>query len=72
MTAPGILIDFYSLDYEGKLNRINHSVPQRDSFFSIPLEQVDRWYEAMIQFVKMLNEEAVSFKTKPGFFQFIS
>lgn len=55
-----------SLDYDGQLKRINHSVPQRDSHFSIPVDRVDRWYRAMAEFVRMLHADAVSFKTRPG------
>lgn len=55
-----------SLDYEGQLKRINHSVPQRDSHFSICPEHVDRWYQAMAKYVEMLHDNAVSFKTRPG------
>lgn len=56
----------FSLDREDKLQRINHSVPQRDSHFSIPIEQVDGWYQALGKFVELIHEESVSFKTKPG------
>lgn len=56
----------FSLDVEGKVYRINHSVPQRDSFFSIDLEKVDEWYKAMAKFVEIIHEESVAFKTKPG------
>lgn len=55
-----------SLDFESKLERINHSVPQRDSFFTVDIDQVGKWYEAMKKFVELLHDEAVSFKTKPG------
>ncbi|EDS45155.1 gamma-butyrobetaine dioxygenase [Culex quinquefasciatus] len=54
------------LDREGKLERINHSVPQRDSFFNVPLDKVEPWYRAMARFVQLLHQEAVEFKTMPG------
>ncbi|XP_049534550.1 gamma-butyrobetaine dioxygenase-like [Anopheles darlingi] len=49
-----------------RLERINHSVPQRGSHFCVPIEQVDRWYRAMHRFVRILHEEAVQFRTAPG------
>uniref|UniRef100_A0A182XL26 Gamma-butyrobetaine dioxygenase n=1 Tax=Anopheles quadriannulatus TaxID=34691 RepID=A0A182XL26_ANOQN len=51
---------------DGRLERINHSVPQRDSHFSVPLDRVEPWYRAMQRFVTILHREAVSFKTAPG------
>lgn len=54
------------LDREGNLERINHSVPQRDSVFNVPLERVEPWYRAMARFVRLIHEEAVEFKTEPG------
>lgn len=61
-----ILFLIFSLDIEGHLQRINHSVPQRDSHFTVPFEQVYPWYRALSKFVELLHQEAVSFKTKPG------
>ncbi|BFG05304.1 gamma-butyrobetaine dioxygenase [Drosophila madeirensis] len=55
-----------NLDAEGRYVRINHSIPQRDSHFSVPLERVRPWYEAMALFVRLANEQACSFKTTPG------
>ncbi|ALC41125.1 CG10814 [Drosophila busckii] len=55
-----------NLDVHGRYLRINHSVPQRDSHFSIPAEQVRPWYEAMALFVRLANEQACTFKTTPG------
>lgn len=55
-----------SLDDAGEYTRINHSVPQRDSHFNVPLKQVLPWYEAYARFVKMAREDAHSFKTQPG------
>uniref|UniRef100_A0A182W6S7 Gamma-butyrobetaine dioxygenase n=1 Tax=Anopheles minimus TaxID=112268 RepID=A0A182W6S7_9DIPT len=51
---------------DGRLERINHSVPQRDSHFSVPIDRVEPWYRAMQRFVNILHREAVSFKTTPG------
>ncbi|XP_062548797.1 gamma-butyrobetaine dioxygenase [Armigeres subalbatus] len=51
---------------DGNLERINHSVPQRDSFFNVPLDRVQPWYRAMSRFVKLIHQEAVEFKTMPG------
>ncbi|KAH8340002.1 hypothetical protein KR067_005701 [Drosophila pandora] len=55
-----------NLDAEGRCVRINHSIPQRDSHFSVPLEQVRPWYEAMATFVRLAQEHSCSFKTTPG------
>ncbi|XP_053695155.1 gamma-butyrobetaine dioxygenase-like [Sabethes cyaneus] len=51
---------------DGNLERINHSVPQRDSFFNVPLASVEPWYRAMARFVRLIHQEAVEFKTEPG------
>ncbi|XP_058453205.1 gamma-butyrobetaine dioxygenase-like [Malaya genurostris] len=50
----------------GSLERINHSVPQRDSFFNVSLASVEPWYRAMALFVRLIHREAVEFKTAPG------
>ncbi|KAH8402458.1 hypothetical protein KR009_012043 [Drosophila setifemur] len=55
-----------NLDAEGRYVRINHSIPQRDSHFSVPLEQVRPWYEAMATFLRLAHEHSCSFKTSPG------
>lgn len=54
------------MDFEGNVNRIRHSVPQRDSFFTTDIEKVDEWYAALKIFVDLLYEEAVYFKMEPG------
>lgn len=59
--APVIMVD-----HEQKFTRINHSVPQRDSFFTVPIEEVTVWYKAMQKFVEIMHEETVTFKTQPG------
>ena len=56
----------HSLDREGHVERVNHSIPQRDSFLSIDVNRIPEWYEALATFVRLVHEEAVSFKTKPG------
>lgn len=55
-----------SLDYDGTIKRINQSVPQRDSFFSIDSDKVDEWYAAMRVFVDLLYANTVQFKLEPG------
>lgn len=55
-----------TLNKDKTFARINHSVPQRDSVFSIPVEDVQTWYLAMKKFVEIVHEETVTFKTKPG------
>jgi len=55
-----------SLDHEKNVEAVNYSVPQRDSRFSISIDKVDEWYKAKSKFVELIQEEAVTFKTKPG------
>ncbi|XP_055380083.1 gamma-butyrobetaine dioxygenase [Condylostylus longicornis] len=54
------------LDGDGFYTRINHSIPQRDSHFNVTIEEVELWYEAYSKFVKLLQQESVSFKLSPG------
>lgn len=54
------------MDLEGNFDRINQSVPQRDSYFNIDVEKVDQWYESLMKYVKIVHEESVQFKTNPG------
>ncbi|XP_070493633.1 gamma-butyrobetaine dioxygenase-like [Chironomus tepperi] len=54
------------LDYDGNIERINHSIPQRDSFFTTPLKNVKLWYKALALFVDLIYNEAVEMKTKEG------
>lgn len=61
-----LVIRSFSLDYEGNVTKVNHSIPQRDTFFSIDVETVDDWYSSLKMFVDILHEEAVYFKTEPG------
>lgn len=55
-----------SLDNEGNYMRINHSIPQRDSHFSVPIDKVLPWYEAYRKFVRLARNDAITFKTSPG------
>lgn len=54
------------MDKEGNYTRINHSIPQRDSHFSVSLNEVIPWYEAYAKFVGLARQDAYAFKTKPG------
>ncbi|EDV30113.1 uncharacterized protein Dana_GF19297 [Drosophila ananassae] len=54
------------LDAQGRYTRVNHSVPQRDSHFNVPLEEVQSWYESYAKFVQLARAEAHAFKTRPG------
>ncbi|XP_039962480.1 gamma-butyrobetaine dioxygenase [Bactrocera tryoni] len=54
------------LDSDGNYTRINHSIPQRDSHFSVPLRAVIPWYQAYAKFVRLARRDAFAFKTKPG------
>lgn len=54
------------LDYDKQIERINHSIPQRDSFFTVPLSEVKGWYKALAKFVELIHLEAVEFKTEEG------
>lgn len=56
----------FCLDYENKIERVNHSIPQRDSFFSVPLQEVRGWYKALKLFVDLIHQESVEFKTVEG------
>ncbi|KAM7343013.1 gamma-butyrobetaine dioxygenase-like [Cochliomyia hominivorax] len=55
-----------NVDKDGRYTRINHSVPQRDSQFTIDINKVVPWYRANALFVKMASEQTVNFKTEPG------
>lgn len=56
----------FSLDRDQNYSRINHSIPQRDSHFSVPLDEVIPWYEAYRRFVSLAHKDAYAFKTDPG------
>lgn len=56
----------FCFDYDNNLERINHSIPQRDSFFSVNVKVVREWYKALRKFVDLIHAEAVEFKTKEG------
>ncbi|KAH8235522.1 hypothetical protein KR032_001800 [Drosophila birchii] len=54
------------LDAQGRYTRVNHSVPQRDSHFNVPLAEVLPWYESYARFVRLARDDAHAFKTQPG------
>ncbi|XP_020805492.1 gamma-butyrobetaine dioxygenase [Drosophila serrata] len=54
------------LDAQGRYTRVNHSVPQRDSHFNVPLSEVLPWYESYARFVRLARKDAHAFKTQPG------
>jgi gamma-butyrobetaine dioxygenase len=54
------------LDYEHNVERINHSIPQRDSFFATDIETAQEWYKALSLFVKLTHSEAAEIKTDEG------
>ncbi|XP_059468794.1 gamma-butyrobetaine dioxygenase-like isoform X2 [Neocloeon triangulifer] len=55
-------------DSTGKVFRVNYSQPQRDSHFSVPVEQVETWYLALKQFTQLMlrADNRVEYKVKPG------
>lgn len=55
-------------DSDGEFLRVNYSQPQRDSHFSVPLNQVIPWYEAHAAFTEAIYnpENTVHFKLKEG------
>jgi len=67
---------FYSLyrspvilnNSDGEFLRVNYSQPQRDSHFSVPLNEVIPWYEAHAAFTEAIYnpENTVYFKLKEG------
>lgn len=59
---------FRSEDCRGEIYRVNYSQPQRDSHFSVPLEQVENWYLALRQFTLLMlkKDNCVQFKLSPG------
>lgn len=62
------VIVFYRNDSDGEFLRVNYSQPQRDSHFSVPLNQVIPWYEAHAAFTEAIYnpENTVHFKLKEG------
>lgn len=56
----------FCYDYDNNLERINHSIPQRYSFFSVNVKIVRDWYKALRVFIDLIHAEAVEFKTKEG------
>lgn len=60
------LILIFSLNSEGNVESVRHSIPQRDSHFTVDVKYVKPWYEALRTFVDLINEHAYRFKTQPG------
>lgn len=58
------------LDLEGNIVRINHSIPQRDSFFSVSVNEAQLWYKALKKFVDLIHKEASELKIKEGKYKF--
>lgn len=54
------------LDYENEIERVNHSIPQRDSFFTSSIDDVQRWYRAFAKFVELIHQEATYLKLQEG------
>lgn len=54
------------MNRQGELERITQNVAMRDSFFNLEPEKVSEWYKAMMQFIKIIYDESVEFKTRPG------
>ncbi|XP_055588851.1 gamma-butyrobetaine dioxygenase-like [Uranotaenia lowii] len=54
------------LGRDGSIERILQSIPQRDSFFNIPMKRVEPWYRALAKFIQMIYQESVQFKTASG------
>lgn len=48
------------------MTRVDHSVAQRDSFFSVDADEAADWYLALRTFVDMMYEESVQFKLNEG------
>lgn len=56
------------LDSSGNFVRVNYSQPQRDSHFSVPIDNVIPWYKAYTSFTKALYhpDNVINIKTKTG------
>lgn len=63
-----IIIAFYSTDSNGEFLRVDYSQQQRDTHFTVPLDQVIPWYEAHAAFTEEIYnpENTVYFKLKEG------
>ncbi|KAK9695648.1 Taurine catabolism dioxygenase TauD, TfdA family [Popillia japonica] len=55
-----------ALDSHGNIRTIRHSIPQRDSYFTVNIEDVKPWYKALKVFVDQIYSNAAHFKTQPG------
>ncbi|KAF2889106.1 hypothetical protein ILUMI_17067, partial [Ignelater luminosus] len=54
------------LNSEGNVESVRHSIPQRDSHFTVDVKYVKPWYDALRTFIDLINEHAYKFKTQPG------
>lgn len=63
-----IVLACYSTDSNGEFLRIDYSQQQRDTHFTVPLDQVIPWYEAHAAFTEEIYnpENTVYFKLKEG------
>jgi gamma-butyrobetaine dioxygenase len=63
-----LVIVCYRNDSDGEFLRVNYSQPQRDTHFSVPLNQVISWYEAYAAFTEAIYspENTVYFRLKEG------
>lgn len=59
--SPVICLDRY-----GEVDRINFSIPQRNSHFPTSLDKVVPWYRAHGLFYELNHRFSAKFKTKPG------
>ncbi|KRT80840.1 hypothetical protein AMK59_5279, partial [Oryctes borbonicus] len=55
-----------SLDKYGNISVIRHSIPQRDSYFTVGIDEVKPWYKALKVFVEEIYMNAAHLKTQPG------
>lgn len=68
-STPSITnLSLRSLDQSGEICRINMSQPQRDSYFSVPADEVHSWYAALAAYHSLLTDPkyCIQFKMEPG------
>lgn len=63
---PSSVLISFSLNKDGEVERITHSIAQRDSLFSVDIGIVDDWYRALKVFIETLYENAAEFKLEQG------
>ena len=51
-------------DSDGALQCLRFTTSQRDSYFSVPLDQVEPWYQAMKKLLNMLYDDKYIVKRK--------